>query len=221
LRRVYVWSRGASWQSLTERRSLLPGGEFGGVLVHGRYRTPEEMLSLAGRLNLDNIHWIAPEAGHDRSWYPGLLMDPAASNEPGLTQAIEVIDNARDRATDGGRIDAAHMVMMGFSQGACLTVEYALRHPGRCRTLVVLTGGLFGPPGTEWQGKPGMLAGTRVLITGSDVDEWIPEVRAHETARVLAGFGAAVEVRIYAGRRHEVSDAELAEAREFIKKAQA
>ncbi len=195
--------------------------EFGGVLVHGRYRTPEEMLCLSGRLNLNNIRWIAPSAGHDRSWYPGLLMDPVASNEPALTQAIRVIDNARDRAAEGGRIEAAHMVMMGFSQGACLTVEYALRHPGKCQTLVVLTGGLFGPPGTEWQGTPGMLAGTRVLITGSDVDEWIPEARVHETARVLARFGAAVEVRIYAGRRHEVSDAELAEAGEFIKKAQA
>ena len=97
------------------------------------------------------------------------------------------------------------MVMMGFWQGACLTVEYALRHPGPCRTLVVLTGGLFGPQGTEWPGTPGMLAGTRVMITGSDVDEWIPEARVHETARVLEGFGAAVEVRIYPGRAHEVA----------------
>jgi predicted esterase len=63
-----------------------------------------------------------------------------------------------------------------------------------------------------------MLAGTRVFITGSDVDEWIPEARVHETARVLEGFGASVEVRIYAGRKHEVSDAELAEAGEFIRK---
>jgi len=199
--------------------------ELGGVLVHGRYRTPEEMIYLAsrldpgGRLNL-NIRWTAPSAGHDRSWYPGLFMDPVESNEPALTQAIRIIDNAQERATESGRIDPARMVMMGFSQGACLTVEYALRHPGKCRTLVVLTGGLFGPPGTVWKGSPDMLAGTRVFITGSDVDEWIPEARVHETARVLGDFGAKVEVRIYAGRKHEVSDAELIEAGEFIKKAQ-
>jgi predicted esterase len=108
--------------------------------------------------------------------------------------------------------------MMGFSQGACLTVEYALRHPGRCRTLIVLTGGLFGPPGTVWKGEPGMLSGTNALITGSDADEWIPESRVHETARVLEGFGAAVEVRIYHGRPHEVTEAELREAGCFIKK---
>jgi predicted esterase len=218
---------------LTESRSLFrparivetgrPRGEaaLGGVLVHGRYRTPEEMVYLSGRLHVDNIRWIAPSAGHDRSWYPGLFMDPVESNEPALTQAIRVIDTARERASESGRIDAHRMVMMGFSQGACLTVEYALRHPGKCGTLVVLTGGLFGTPGAEWNGTPGMLTGTRVFITGSDVDEWIPEARVHETARVLEGFGAKVEVRIYAGRRHEVSEAELEEAGEFIKKAQA
>ncbi len=193
--------------------------KLGGVLVHGRYRTPEEMIYLASRLDLDNIRWTAPSAGHDRSWYPGLFMDPVETNEPALTQAIRVIDNAQERATESGRIEPARMVMMGFSQGACLTVEYALRHPGKCRTLVVLTGGLFGPPGTVWKGTADMLAGTRVFITGSDVDEWIPEARVHETARVLEGFGASVEVRIYAGRPHEVSDAELLEAGAFIRKA--
>lgn len=197
-----------------------PGAaELGGVLIHGRYRTPEEMVYLASRLNRNNIHWIAPSAGHDRTWYPGLFMDPLPSHEPFLTQAIHRIDNAVDRAGDkgeAGRLDGEHLVMLGFSQGACLAAEYALRHPGRCATTVILTGGLFGPPGTQWSGSPAMLAGTRVLITGSDVDEWIPEARVHETARVMESFGADVQVRIYRGRAHEVSDAELIEAGAFI-----
>jgi phospholipase/carboxylesterase len=185
--------------------------ESGGVLVHGRNRTPEEMLDLSSRLNLDNIHWLAPSAGPGRSWYPGVMMDPIASNEPALTQAIARIDSAVESVGENG------VVMMGFSQGACLTIEYALRHPGRCRTLIALTGGLIGPPGTEWRGSPTMLSGTRVLLTGSDVDEWIPEARARETARVLEGFGAAVDLRIYPGRSHEVSAAELQAAARFIK----
>jgi phospholipase/carboxylesterase len=192
--------------------------ELGGVLIHGRYRTPEEMVYLASRLNLDNIRWIAPAAGHDRSWYPGLFMDPVSSNEPALTQAIALIDNATARVSENGRLGPDQLVMMGFSQGACLTVEYALRHPGRCHTLIVFTGALFGPAGTQWAGSSTMLAGTRVLITGSDVDDWIPEARVHETVRVLRGFGAAVEARIYRGRPHEVGDAELAEASCLIKK---
>jgi phospholipase/carboxylesterase len=191
--------------------------ELGGVLIHGRYRTPEEMVYLSSRLNLDNIRWIAPSAGHDRTWYPGLFMDPVSTNEPALTQAIKQIDSALDRASEEGRLGPDRLVMMGFSQGACLTVEYALRHPGRCQPLIVLTGGLFGPAGTEWQGTPVMLSGTRVLLTGSDVDEWIPEARVQETAQVLSGFGAAVEVRIYPGRPHEVGDAELATTGCFIK----
>jgi phospholipase/carboxylesterase len=193
--------------------------ELGGVLVHGRYRTPEEMVYLSSRLNLDNIRWIAPSAGHDRVWYPGLFMDPVSSNEPALTQAIKRIDDAAERAAENGRLDSSRLVMMGFSQGACLTLEYALRHPGRCRTLIVLTGALFGPPGTQWLGSPGMLSGTRVLLTSSDADDWIPEARVHETARVLADFGAAVDVRIYPGRPHEVSEAELAAASCFIRQA--
>ncbi len=190
--------------------------ELGGVLIHGRYRTPEEMVWIASRLNLDNIRWIAPSAGRDRTWYPALFMDPVSSNEPFLTQAIRQIDSAVDRASEAGRIEAQHLVMLGFSQGACLTAEYALRHPGRCATMVIFTGGLFGPPGTQWVGSPGMLSGTRVLITGSDADDWIPEGRVYETARALECFGAEVRVRIYHGRPHEISDAELVEAGEFI-----
>jgi phospholipase/carboxylesterase/glyoxalase family protein len=194
--------------------------ELGGVLIHGRYRTPQEMVYFASRMGVDNIRWIAPSAGQDRTWYPGVFMAPLPSNEPFVTQAIRTIDHAVDRANESGRIDRRHLVMVGFSQGACLTAEYALRHPGRCSTLVIFTGGLFGPPGTVWQGTPEMLSGTRVLITGSDVDDWIPEARVHETASVLAGFGAEVTVRIYPGRAHEVSDAELTEAGAFIHDAQ-
>jgi len=176
------------------------------------------MIYLASRLNLNHIHWIAPSAGHDRTWYPGVFMDPIAVNEPALTQAIRQIDYALERASDNGRLDSARLVTMGFSQGACLTAEYALRHPGRCKTMVILTGGLFGPAGTLWKGEPGMLAGTRALITGSDVDEWIPESRVHETANALRGFEAEVDVRIYQGRPHEVTEAELQEAACLIRK---
>jgi phospholipase/carboxylesterase len=193
--------------------------EFGGVLIHGRYRTPEEMVYFASRMDVTNIRWIAPAAGHDRSWYPGVFMDPIPSNEPFLSQAIRQIDYALNTASENGRIPPERLVVMGFSQGACLTAEYTLRHPGKCRTFVALTGGLFGPEGTVWQGEAGMLAGTRGMITGSDVDEWIPESRVHETARALRGFGAEVETLICKGRPHEVTDAELRVAGELIRSA--
>ena len=193
--------------------------ELAGVLIHGRYRTPEEMVYFASRMEVTNIRWIAPSAGSDRSWYPGVFMDPISNNEPFVSNAIRQIDHALNMASENGRIPPERLVMMGFSQGACLTAEYALRHPGKCRTFISLTGGLFGPEGTDWNGVPGMLAGTRGIITGSDVDEWIPESRVHESARVLRGFGAEIDTLICKGRPHEVTEAELRAAAQLIKKA--
>ena len=125
-----------------------------GILLHGRERTPEEMLRLAAKLDLPDIRWAAPAAENGR-WYPNRFMEPIASNEPFLSRSVELVDEAAD-----------DVVLIGFSQGACLAVEYALRHPGRCRTVVVFTGGLIGPEGTRWP-TPN-LAGMRVLITGTE-----------------------------------------------------
>jgi phospholipase/carboxylesterase len=191
--------------------------KLAGVLIHGRYRTPEEMVYFASQLDVDNIRWIAPAAGPGRSWYPGVFMDPIPSNEPFLSQAIRQVDYSLGIASEHGRIPPERLVMMGFSQGACLTAEYARRHAGRCETAIILTGGLFGPDATEWTGTPGMLDGTRALITGSDVDEWIPEPRVHETAAALRGFGAQVETLICKGRPHEVTAPELAAASHLIR----
>jgi phospholipase/carboxylesterase len=177
------------------------------------------MIYWATQLDVPNIRWVAPAAGHERSWYPGVFMDPIASNELAVTQAIKQIDYALERASEGGRLGPDQLVMMGFSQGACLTAEYARRHPGRCRTAIVLTGGLFGPEGTVWDGAAGMLTGTRALITGSDVDEWIPEARVHETAGALRSFGAEVMTMICPGRPHEVTAPELSAAARLIKRS--
>jgi phospholipase/carboxylesterase len=200
---------------------MLEGGQplgdarFAGVLLHGRGGTPEAMIELASRLDLDGIRWLAPGADGG-SWYPNRFMEPVASNEPFLTRAIDRCDAAVGEAAAGGRLIASHIVVIGFSQGACLALEYALRHPGRCRAAIVLTGGLIGPPGTDWQPSARTLAGWRVLVTGSDVDEWVPEARVRETARVLTAKGAEVQLRLYTGRPHIISDEEVVEARAFL-----
>ena len=193
-------------------------GALAGVLLHGRGGTPEEMIALADRLRLDGCRWVAPAAATG-SWYPHRFMEPLEANEPFLTRAIEECDRAVDEASEHGRIPPARIVVLGFSQGACLATEYALRHPGRCGALVMFTGGLIGPPGTPWRlATPATtLGGLPVLLTGSDADEWVPEARVHETASVLTALGADVRCHIYAGRDHIVSDEEIVEAREFIK----
>jgi len=186
-----------------------------GILLHGRDRTREEKVVLADSFGVGGIRWLAP-AADTGSWYPGRFFEPRAANEPFLTRAIAQCDRVVEEAAEGGRLGADRLAMVGFSQGACLTIEYALQHPGRCSTLIVLTGALIGPPDTVWPGAPGLLAGTRVLLTGSDADDWISEEQTRHTARVLGSLGADVRLRIYHGRPHVVCEGEMCEARELL-----
>ena len=184
---------GASDSPLLE--SGAPKGEaaLAGILLHGRDRTREDKVVLASSFG------------------------PRAANEPFLTRAIAQLDRVVDEAGEGGRLAAERLVMVGFSQGACLALEYALRRPGRCRTLIVLTGALIGPPDTVWPSSPGLLAGTRVLLTGSNADDWISEDQTRHTARVLEALGADVRLRVYHGRQHIVCEEEMREARALLR----
>lgn len=186
-----------------------------GILLHGRDRTREEKVVLADQVDVEGVRWLAPaaEAG---SWYPGRFFDPIEANEPQLSQAIEQIDQVVTEAGEGGRLDARHIFLVGFSQGACLALEYSLRRPGRCGALVVFTGGIFGAPQEPRRFPAGTLKDVRILLTGSDADEWISEESTRQSARTLSELGAEVTLRIYKGRPHVVSPQELAEARQFI-----
>jgi phospholipase/carboxylesterase len=184
--------------------------------LHGRGRTADEKVDLAARLGtLDGMRWLAPGADLG-SWYPNRFWDERASNEPFLTEAVERCDEAVKEASEDGRLSPGLIAIVGFSQGACVALEYALRHPGRCGILIVFTGALMGPPGTDWRSRAGPLAGLRVLLTGSDADDWIPVEATRESARVLVELGADVTLRVYRGRPHIVSDEEVAEARAIL-----
>ncbi len=160
------------------------------------------------------MRWLAPGADLG-SWYPNRFWDTVAANEPFLTEAVERCEEAVTEAAEGGRLTPEHIAIVGFSQGACVALEYALRHPGRVGTLIVFTGGLMGEPGTPWEAS-GSLQGLRVLLTGSDADDWIPEAATRETADALRRLGADVTLRVYHGRPHIVGDEELAEARSIL-----
>ena len=120
-------------------------------------------------------------------------------------------------ASEAGRLGPERLAVIGFSQGACIATEYVLRHPGECGTLIVFTGGVMGLPAEiAMKTAPNLLAGLEVFLTGSDVDEWIPEQATRETARVLSESGANVTLRIYQGRPHIVSQGEMAEGTKFL-----
>ena len=187
-----------------------------GILLHGRSRTKQEMLDLASGLEIGGTRWIAPYAD-DGLWYPGRFMEPLKSNEPFLTRSVERCHRLVSDAGEDGRLSPGQLFIVGFSQGACIAVEYALRHPGCCGAIVVFSGCLMGPAGTDWRPADGQtLRGLRVFLTGSDMDEWIPEQRTRQTAEVLQSLGADVEMHVYPSRPHIVSNLELAEARTFL-----
>jgi predicted esterase len=173
------------------------------------------MLDLADRLAIDGFRWVAP-AADGGSWYPYRFTDPFDVNEPYISQAMAACDAALAEMRDGGRLEARHLAVVGFSQGACIASEYVLRHPGCCAVLVMFTGGIIGHDIRRWLISGVRLEGLRVFLTGSDADEWIPESRTRLTETVLSALGADVRMRLYPGRPHLVSDDEVAEARTLL-----
>lgn len=183
------------------------------ILVHGRGANAESILSLAAVLDRPEIAYLAPQAaGH--SWYPYSFLAPVETNEPGLTSALEVISGLL-RGLDASGFPPERVVLLGFSQGACLTLEFAARAPRRYGAVIGLSGGLIGPPG-GLRAYRGSLASTPVFIGCSDGDPHIPLARVHETAALFRSLGGEVTERIYPGMDHTVNDDEVRHVRRLL-----
>lgn len=186
----------------------------GAILLHGRGADAADILGLAAELDEPDVAYAAPNAaGH--SWYPYSFLSPIPDNEPGISSGLDVIDALVARFTQSG-IARDRLLLMGFSQGACLTLEYVARHPHRYGGVAGLSGGLIGPPGTP-RDYPGSLDGTPVFLGCSDVDPHIPKERVLETGEVLGKMGAAVTTRLYSRMGHSVNDDELSAVREILR----
>ena len=183
------------------------------ILTHGRGATAESILSLAPLLGADDVAWLAPQAAGN-SWYPYSFLSPIPQNEPGISSALQVLADLVAHIESEG-IPANRITLLGFSQGACLTLEFAARNPRRFGALAGLSGGLIGPDDTP-RTYPGSLDGTPVFLGCSDVDAHIPLARVHESATVLTRLGAAVDERIYPGMGHLVNDDEIAAVRGLL-----
>jgi len=176
------------------------------VLVHGRGASASGMLDLAGDLSVDGVAYRAIQAAR-RTWYPNSFMAPIESNEPWLSSALSFLDRTVAETAENGP-GRDHVVLVGFSQGACLASEYVARNPDRYGGLAALSGGLIGPEGTAFDYE-GDLAGTPVFLGCSDVDPHIPVERVHETRDALTALGGDVTEQIYGGMGHTVNQDEL------------
>ncbi len=189
-----------------------PVGQGRGVMimVHGRNAGPRNILELAGAFADPAFTYLAPAAAGN-TWYPLSFLAPRDQNEPYLSSALGRLDTLVAEVEAAG-VPRERIVLLGFSQGACLTAEFAVRHAGRYGGLIVFSGGLIGPPGSTWD-VAGDFAGTPVFLGCSDVDAHVPKARVEESAAVFERMGAATTIRIYPGMGHLVNDDEIAFAR--------
>jgi phospholipase/carboxylesterase len=176
------------------------------VLVHGRGASARSILQMGGEFHREGLALFAPQAAGN-TWYPNSFLAPVDENEPGRTSGLRAVADAIGAASDAG-VPTENVIVLGFSQGACLATEYAARNPRRFGGVVALSGGLIGEE-IDTDEYEGDLDGTPAFVGCSDVDPHIPVERVHVTADVLADLGADLEKRIYEGMGHGVNDDEV------------
>ena len=176
------------------------------ILVHGRGGSAADILNLANSLEISSFAYLAPQAATG-SWYPNSFLMPLERNEPGLSSALATLEDLmKDLERQG--ISPEKVILGGFSQGACLALEYAARHARRFGGVFAFSGGLIGPEGTP-RDYPGTLEGTPLFIGCSDTDAHIPLARVEESVRVMTALNARVDKRIYPSMGHTINADEI------------
>lgn len=184
------------------------------IMIHGRGASARDILSLAGELPREGYAFLAPQAAN-ATWYPYRFMEPLQSNEPWLSSALDIVDGLFQRV-HAANIPDEKIMLLGFSQGACLATEYAARHAKKYGGIVGLSGGLIGPDNTPRDYK-GAFEHTPVFLGCSDIDPHIPKERVMLTRDVFQRMGADVTMRLYPNMDHTVSEDELDFVGELMK----
>jgi phospholipase/carboxylesterase len=182
------------------------------ILLHGRGASAEDILTVGAELAQPGFAYLAPQAAGN-AWYPNPFTAPLEANEPYLSSALEVVKTLLARVEE--TIPAQRVILLGFSQGACLTLEFAARHARPYGGVVALSGGLIGPDLTP-RDYPGDFEGTPAFLGCSDVDPHIRKDRVLEAGEVFKRMGAHVTVRLYPGMGHMVNQDEIDSVREIV-----
>lgn len=176
------------------------------LMVHGRGASADDILSLANEFDQAGFAYLAPQAA-ENTWYPNRFLVPLAENEPWLSSALAFVGEVLAEINNAG-IPTERVMLLGFSQGACLTLEFAARNAKRYGGLAGFSGALIGPDDTPRDYK-GSLARTPVFLGCSDVDFHVPRERVQESAEVLKNLGGEVTTRLYPNMGHTVNEDEI------------
>lgn len=176
------------------------------IMIHGRGASAESILSLAAEIDQPGFAYLAPQAA-GYSWYPNSFLAPIASNEPGLSSGLAVIATLFDHLAEAG-ISPEQTILLGFSQGACLSLEFAARNARRYGGVAGLSGGLIGPQNTP-RDYSGSMNGTPLILGCSDSDPHVPKERVLLSAAVFQKMDAEVTARIYPNMGHTINEDEI------------
>jgi phospholipase/carboxylesterase len=200
----------AAGKELNEKNKVL-------ILLHGRGGSAEDILSFSSYLDVKDFTLLAPQATNN-TWYPYSFLAPPAQNEPWLSSALNLLKDLLNEI-ESKRIPVENIYFAGFSQGACLTLEFVTRNANKYGGVVAFTGGLIGDKIYE-ENYGGDFKGTPVFIGTSDPDPHVPVERANATAEFLKKMNASVTLKIYPNMGHTISQDEIENANRLVFHAQ-
>jgi phospholipase/carboxylesterase len=183
------------------------------IMIHGRGATAEDILSLHQEFGLHDFYITAPQATN-YTWYPYSFMAPVMKNEPWLSGAVDVLSEIVADITKAG-IPVKNIFILGFSQGACLALEFATRFAQPWGGVIAFTGGLIGDV-IDSSRYHGNFTGTNVFIGTSDIDSHVPLERCEKSAELIERLGARVTLKVYHGMGHTINADEITRAAHLL-----
>ena len=197
---------------ITSGKELIAGSKVL-VMLHGRGGSAEDILSLANHLQVNDFTLMAPQATSN-SWYPYSFLAPPSQNEPWLSGALNLVKDLVDDLFEKG-ISSENIFFIGFSQGACLTLEFVTRNARKYGGVVAFTGGLIGDKIYK-ENYQGDFKNTPIFIGSSNPDPHVPVERVHESVSILKNMNANVTEKIYDNLGHTINQDEIDNANRIL-----
>lgn len=183
------------------------------IMVHGRGADTQNILGLASHFNVSEYALLAPQATN-KTWYPYSFMAKPEQNEPLLSSALDLLKEMVEEVKEQG-ISSENIYFLGFSQGACLTLEFVTRNATKYGGVAAFTGGLIGDK-INLENYSGDFNETPIFIGTGNPDPHVPLERVKESVAILEKMNARVELQVYDGRPHTISLEEIETANRVV-----